>query len=134
MGYGSELSAVLRNTSLEALRKANSHDVIVVGAGAAGGWAAMLLTESGLRVLVLDASLPRALSRAPVRRLPGALVRRLATPQRLSLLPPALIPKARGCAQDSRAMAPAGPISLLCLAVGAKCVRGRSRLSIYDNA
>ena len=36
----------------------DAHDVIVVGAGAAGGLAAMLLTESGLRVLLLDAGFP----------------------------------------------------------------------------
>ena len=37
----------------------------------------MLLTQSGLRVLVLDAGLPSSLLRAPLRRLAGGLVRRL---------------------------------------------------------
>jgi choline dehydrogenase-like flavoprotein len=33
----------------------SEHDVVVVGSGATGGWAAKELTERGLRVLVLDA-------------------------------------------------------------------------------
>ena len=88
------LSTVLRATTLEALQSADSHDAIIVGAGAAGGLAAMLLAESGLRVLVLDAGVP-AQSRAPLHRLAGNAVRRLSTPARLNLLPPTLIPKAR---------------------------------------
>ena len=66
------LSAVLQATTLEALRTADTHDAIIVGAGAAGGLAAMLLAESGLRVLVLDAGLPSAWLRAPLRRLTGS--------------------------------------------------------------
>ena len=31
------------------------HDVVIVGSGVTGGWAAMTLTEAGLRVLVLEA-------------------------------------------------------------------------------
>lgn len=88
------LSAVLHATTLEAVRTA-THDAVIVGAGAAGGWAALLLAERGLRVLVLDASLPSARLRAPLRQLAGSLVRRLATPKGLSFLPPTVIPHAR---------------------------------------
>jgi choline dehydrogenase-like flavoprotein len=51
----------------------SSHDAVVVGAGAAGGWAAKELAEQGLRVAVLDAGplvpAPRedALRRRPVQ-------------------------------------------------------------------
>jgi choline dehydrogenase-like flavoprotein len=89
------LSAVLRDTTLQALRKSESHDAIVVGAGAAGGLAAMLLAERGLRVLVLDAGPPRTFLRTPLRRLPGYLVRRLATTVPIGRLPAPLIPKAQ---------------------------------------
>jgi choline dehydrogenase-like flavoprotein len=89
------LSAVLRATTLKALRSSDTNDVIVVGAGAAGGLAAMLLAEAGLRVLVLDAGPPSTLFRAPVHRLTGRVVRRLSTPEGLSFLPDALIRKSR---------------------------------------
>lgn len=95
MASAPALAGLVQATTLEALRKADSHDVIIVGAGAAGGFAAMLLAESGLRVLVLDASLAPAPLRAPLRRLTGSLVRRLSTPEGLSLLPARLVPRAR---------------------------------------
>jgi choline dehydrogenase-like flavoprotein len=88
------LSEVLRATTLDSLRSANTHDAIIIGAGAAGGLAAMLLAESGLRVLVLEAGPPARL-RAPLRRMVGGVVRRLSTPARLNLLPAALISKSR---------------------------------------
>jgi choline dehydrogenase-like flavoprotein len=47
------IEIALRNTTPTVLREA--HEAIVVGAGAAGGLAAALLTEAGLRVLVLEA-------------------------------------------------------------------------------
>ena len=86
------LPAVLRATTLQALRSSDKHDAIIVGAGAAGGLAAMLLTEAGLRVLVLDAGLPPA----PLRQLAGRLVRWFSTPESLGYLPSAVIPKIRG--------------------------------------
>jgi len=36
-----------------------SYDVIVVGSGASGGWAAKQLSEAGLRVAMLDAGRPQ---------------------------------------------------------------------------
>jgi choline dehydrogenase-like flavoprotein len=88
----STLCEVLDATTLESLHKAKVHDVIIVGAGAAGGLAAMLLAEGGLRVLVLDASKPT------FHTLREKLVQRLANPPGLSFLPPALVPKARHAA------------------------------------
>jgi choline dehydrogenase-like flavoprotein len=88
------LSGVLQRTDMAALAS-KTHDVIVVGAGAAGGLAAMLLAESGFRVLVLDAGLPINWSSAPMQRLTGKVVRRLLRPDALRFLPPVLIPRAR---------------------------------------
>jgi choline dehydrogenase-like flavoprotein len=92
---GPALADVLSTTNLGALRGPSANDAIVVGAGASGGLAALLLAEAGLRVLVLDAGAPRSRMRAPMRRMAGALARRLADPASLSLLPPVLIPKGR---------------------------------------
>ena len=89
------LAGVLRISTLEALRSSDPYDAIVVGGGAAGGLAAMLLAEGGLRVLVLDAGLPSALMRAPLRKLAGRLVRRLSSAKYIGHLPPAAVPKAR---------------------------------------
>jgi len=93
----SALSSILNATTSEALSPKEAHDAIVVGAGAAGGLAAMLLTESGLNVLVLDASWPRSLRDNRLRRLPGNLVRRLGAPDRSRPLPipAAYVPKTR---------------------------------------
>ena len=95
----STLSEVLKASALGTFHTTDTHDAIVVGAGAAGGWAAMMLTEAGLRVLVLDASLPRARWRAPLRKIVGSVARRLSTPEGLSFLPPALLPKAKVAAK-----------------------------------
>jgi choline dehydrogenase-like flavoprotein len=94
MASDTALSKVLQGTDMAALAS-KTQDVIVVGAGAAGGLAAMLLAESGLRVLVLDAGPPINWSSAPARRLTGKVVRRLLQPDALKFLPPALIPRAR---------------------------------------
>ena len=37
------------------MRNPQSYDVVIVGSGASGGWAAKRLTEAGLRVAVLEA-------------------------------------------------------------------------------
>jgi choline dehydrogenase-like flavoprotein len=51
---GPALSAALDGTTLDAMRAA-PYDALVIGAGAAGGLAALLLAKGGLRVLVLEA-------------------------------------------------------------------------------
>ena len=52
---GPAVGAAIRSTTRRILRGAESFDALVIGAGAAGGLAALLLVEAGLRVLVLDA-------------------------------------------------------------------------------
>jgi len=60
MGLG--LSAALSATTPEVLASSGAYDALVIGAGAAGGLAALLLVEAGLRVLVLEAGLGRVQS------------------------------------------------------------------------
>lgn len=67
MPIGPELKKVLRSTTLE--DAGSSHDAIVVGSGAAGGLAALMLSETGLRVLVLEAGLATPAWREPWRRI-----------------------------------------------------------------
>ena len=74
---GPALTAALRATTLEAARAASRYDAVVIGAGAAGGMAAMLLTEAGLRVLVLDAGAVRSPVRSFSRRVVRGLTRRI---------------------------------------------------------
>jgi choline dehydrogenase-like flavoprotein len=95
MYLGPALAAVLRSTTLEALRAAGAPDAVVVGAGAAGGLAALLLAEAGLRVLVLDAGSPQAARRSTLHRLTIDMVRLLSGPVGLTSLPPALVPLGR---------------------------------------
>lgn len=90
------LSDILTGSTLEAVRAIKTHDVIVVGAGAAGGLAAMLAAEAGLRVLVLDAGMPKSPLRWPVRQLTGKMVRQLSGPTLIGLLGPTVLGKARG--------------------------------------
>jgi choline dehydrogenase-like flavoprotein len=85
-GFGARLAA--RSAAQALLPRRAVHDVIVVGSGATGGWAAKQLTEAGLDVLVLEAgrgwleetavdTLHRARRRAgyPVERDPRVLAR-----------------------------------------------------------
>ena len=69
---GPALTAALRATTPELLRAGGTHDALVIGAGAAGGLAALLLVEAGLRVLVLEAGLARSPT-GPRSRLLGPL-------------------------------------------------------------
>src|SRR5689334_5859535 len=98
-GIESALSAVLSATTLDRVGANTSYDAIIVGAGAAGGMAAMLLTESGLRVLVLDAGIPSSRLRAPLRRIVGRVASKLSTQQKLRYLHPAVSQKAREAAR-----------------------------------
>src|SRR5262249_25641261 len=77
MSIGPALATALRSTELEVVRAAARYDAIVIGAGAAGGWAALSLTEAGLRVLVLDAGAVRSPLRSFSRRLPPGLIHRI---------------------------------------------------------
>jgi choline dehydrogenase-like flavoprotein len=95
MPSGPRLAEALRATTVEALRAIKSHDAVVVGAGAAGGMAAMLLAEQGLRVLVLNAGPARTPWRSPLHRLMGHLVSRLADPAGMQFIPPRLAYKGR---------------------------------------
>ena len=56
---GPALAAALRVTTPKVLRTAKAYDAVVIGAGAAGGLAALLLAEAGVRVLVLEAGQAR---------------------------------------------------------------------------
>lgn len=81
------LAETIAASSIE--RTAHSrHDAIVVGAGAAGGTAAALLCEAGMRVLCLDATNRTTKRDAPLTRLRHALVRVLSDPSMRRRLPP----------------------------------------------
>ncbi len=89
-----DLDGAIRAATLDALAN-HTHDAIVVGAGATGGLAALMLAEAGLRVLVLDAGWRKSRLTAPVSRTVGDMVRLLADPRALRVLPPGLIWKGR---------------------------------------
>jgi choline dehydrogenase-like flavoprotein len=77
MVRGRALEAALRATTLDVARDSRRYDAVVIGAGAAGGLAALLLTEGGLRVLVLDAGRLRSSIRSFSRRAVQRLTRRV---------------------------------------------------------
>lgn len=64
-----------------------TYDAIIVGAGAAGGLAALLLAEANLRVLLLDAGWRAHPARHPYRRVLEATVPRLASLRSSPYLP-----------------------------------------------
>ena len=75
MEAGSALANVLAASTLEAIQAPGAVDAVVVGSGAAGGLASALLTEAGLRVLVLEAGSAKAAAPLPQRRGAKALRR-----------------------------------------------------------
>lgn len=80
------LAASVRAATLDRV-EAGGHDAIVVGAGAAGGLAALLLTEAGINTLVLDAGVSGAMRR-PFTAPFASVVRKAATPELFAALPP----------------------------------------------
>jgi choline dehydrogenase-like flavoprotein len=91
MQIGPALSDVLRTTTVDESQAAGAQDAIVVGAGAAGGLAALLLAEAGVRVLLLEAGW-RGSPRGRIRHTLALVTRKLADPETLRLLPPAAVP------------------------------------------
>lgn len=77
---GPALAATLRASTLDAVRPIGRHDAIVIGAGAAGGMAALSLTQAGLRVLVLDAGPARRSIRSRARQMTFDAGRKLLGP------------------------------------------------------
>jgi choline dehydrogenase-like flavoprotein len=85
------LRAAIETTSDERLKDQGGFDGIVVGAGAAGGLAAMLLTQAGLTVLVLDAGWHDGFWEAPLRRTISTVVGTIANPRLQTTLPPGVV-------------------------------------------
>jgi choline dehydrogenase-like flavoprotein len=86
-----QLRAAIDAVTFDRLLDARGFDAIVVGAGAAGGMAAMLLTNAGLSVLVLDAGWRTPFFQAPLRRLTSNAIQFVADPRLQAVLPPRVI-------------------------------------------
>jgi choline dehydrogenase-like flavoprotein len=95
----SELASAIERATLDAVGEAGCCDAIVIGAGAAGGLAAELLAEAGLRVLVLDAGLRAPFWRAPLKRTVSSALAALARPEIVRRLPPSLLWKCERAAR-----------------------------------
>src|SRR5579862_9600462 len=80
------LAGVLDSTTLERATTPGVHDAVVIGSGASGGLAALLLTEAGLRVLVLEAGWRASSQLSSWRCWINAGAQRLAAPSRF--IPP----------------------------------------------
>lgn len=85
------LEAAISAATLDRLQDPRGVDAVVVGAGAAGGMAALRLTGAGLRVLVLDAGWPAGLQEAPLRTLTWSAISAVADPDLQAWLPPRAI-------------------------------------------
>jgi choline dehydrogenase-like flavoprotein len=85
------LQAAIDAATIDRIEDPAGFDAIVVGAGAAGGLAAMSLTLAGLKVLLLDAGWHAGFWRAPLRNLIWSVVGTVADPRLQSLLAPAAI-------------------------------------------
>ena len=81
------LQAAIELATPNRVQNQKGFDAIVVGAGAAGGFAALLLCEAGLSVLLLDAGLPNRFREAPVKWTTAAIVKGVANPALQSVLP-----------------------------------------------
>lgn len=87
----SALSAAIDATTLEAAEASPHYDVIVVGAGAAGGLAAALLCEAGLKTLVLDAGWRPPFWQTPLRRTLSLALTTISDPRLMRVLPGGLV-------------------------------------------
>ena len=85
------LCAAIDAATIDRLEDSRGFDAIVVGAGAAGGLAAQLLTEAGLTVLVLDAGWRDRFLKAPLRRMIANVIGIVADPRLQDTLPPRVI-------------------------------------------
>jgi choline dehydrogenase-like flavoprotein len=89
-GPSPALEGAIRAASLDRLQTRRAVDAVVVGAGAAGGMAALRLTQAGLRVLVLDAGWRTSFGETPLRAAALRTVSTLAGPGLWTGLPPRL--------------------------------------------
>jgi len=96
------LAAAIQSTTLESMNALGAHDAVVIGGGATGGMAALLLAESGLRVLVLDAGKPLPVQLSRWHRGTCAVIRALGDPTGLRFIPPAVVPVARAALRGLR--------------------------------
>lgn len=87
----SALATALEATTLEAVEAPARYDAIVVGAGAAGGLAAALLCEAGLKTLVLDAGWRAPFWKDPLRRTLSLAMATISDPRLMRVLPGGLL-------------------------------------------
>jgi choline dehydrogenase-like flavoprotein len=87
MSVSAALADAIANASTVRLKRGGSFDAIIVGAGAAGGLAAAMLTLMGLDVLLLDAGWAVDFLAAPFAVTSSAVVRGVAKPGWYNVLP-----------------------------------------------
>jgi len=85
--FSEALTRAIESTTLESTQVPGAYDVVVVGAGAAGGLAAHLLTEQGARVLVLDAGVRPTRHDAPLTTFTAETISKIADPRLLGYVP-----------------------------------------------